>query len=519
MSSTSGVVVAPHARAAETGAAILRDGGTAAEALVAASATCTAVWPHMTGLGGDGVWLLAGPEDSAPVVVESIGRAGEQAAAVAESLRAEGTDAIPDRGPRSALTAPGTVAGWALALQHGGGALPLARLFADAIAAAREGVAVSPHLADTLAQLGDAPKAWPGFTETLVHHGKTLRQPALAATLERLAAAGLANFYTGDIARALAADLAVSGCPLTGADLASHTARTVPPLVLRSRTGTSFAPPPPTQGLTTLMLLGLLDRLHASEAGGFDHLHGLIEATKQAVLVRQAVLADPEAMTVDAASFLTPSDLAMRASDIVPNLALGWPVEAAPGDTVFLAATDAEGRMACTLQSLYAPFGSGVASPATGVVLHNRAAAFSLAADSPRMLTPGRLPPHTLAPVMAVLKDGRRMMVGAAGGDAQPQAVAQIVSRHIAFRQPLEEAVAAPRFRLGGEGVDDAHTLKMEDGLDPRVVEALRAAGHAVCMIHAPNAETGQAGAVVRHPNGCVEGAADPRSDGSVAWA
>lgn len=209
-----------------------------------------------------------------------------------------------------------------------------------------------------------------------------LRQPALADTLERLAADGFESFYTGETARALAADLARAGCPLTGADLASHAARMVEPLTLRSRTGAFHAPPPPTQGFTTLMMLGLFDRLQAAEAEGFDHLHGLIEAAKQAILVRDAVLADPDIMEVDAASFLSPTDLAMRASDIVPNLALGWPVESAPGDTVFLAAVDAEGRMACTLQSLYAEFGSGVVSPSTGAILHNRASAFALKAGS-----------------------------------------------------------------------------------------------------------------------------------------
>ncbi|WP_404382662.1 gamma-glutamyltransferase family protein [Caenispirillum salinarum] len=520
MTASPGLVVAPHARASEAGAAILREGGTAVEALVAASAVCAAVWPHMTGLGGDGVWLLAGPDDAAPAVVESIGRAGEQAGALAEILRAEGLTEVPARGPRAALTAPGTVAGWARALRHeDAGRLPLSRLFAEAVDLARDGVAVSPHLAEVLDRLESEAASWPGFAQTVERTGGTLRQPALAATLERLAEAGLADFYSGETARALASDLAVADCPLTGADLSSHAARMVGALALRSRIGSVYAPPPPTQGLTALMMLGLFDRLQAPEPDGFDHWHGLIEAAKQAVLVREAVLADPDTMSADAASFLGATDLAMRASDIVPNLALGWPVDAAPGDTVFLAAIDDAGRMACTLQSLYAEFGSGVVSPQTGVILHNRAAAFALDAGSPRAVAPGRLPPHTLSPVMAVLKDGRRMMAGAAGGDAQPQAVAQILARHLTYRQPLDEAMAAPRFRLGKDGPEDADDVKLENGADPRVVEALRAAGHAVRMIAAPNALTGQAGAVVRHPDGRTEGAADPRAEGSVAEA
>lgn len=230
MTATPGLVVAPHARASEAGAAVLREGGTAVEALVAASSVCAAVWPHMTGLGGDGVWLLAAPGDSAPVVVESIGRAGEQAGVVAEGLCAEGLGKLPSRGPHAALTVPGAVAGWARALAHeGAGCLPRARLLADAVALARDGVAVSPHLAETLERLAAETGSWPGFAAVMQRRDGILRQPALADTLERLAADGFESFYTGETARALAADLARAGCPLTGADLASHAARMVEP--------------------------------------------------------------------------------------------------------------------------------------------------------------------------------------------------------------------------------------------------------------------------------------------------
>lgn len=248
----------------------------------------------MTGLGGDGVWLVAGPRDTTPAVVESIGRAGAQSATVAADLRAEGVSRLPKRGPHAALTSPGAVASWALALRHeGAGRLPLSRLFADAVTLARGGVEVSLHLATAFKRLKEEENAWPGFAAAVEYDGVTLRQPALAATLERLAEAGLEDFYTGDIAATLAADLAQMACPLTTADISFHAARMVEPLILRSRTGSIFAPPPPTQGLTALMMLGLFDRLHAPEADGFDHLHGLIEAAKQAILVRDAVLADP----------------------------------------------------------------------------------------------------------------------------------------------------------------------------------------------------------------------------------
>lgn len=463
-----GIVVAPHRQAAESAAAVLAEGGTAAEAVVAAAAVCAAVLPDHAGLGGDGVWLLKEPAAAAPLVIESVGRAA--AGATPDALRAAGhADAVPGDGPWSVLTPPGAVASWAAALAAMPGRLPLARL------------------------LGDAASAAPA---------------ALAATLERLARAGLDDFHTGDVGAALIADLAAAGSPVDAADLAAHRAERREPLMVRLRSGTAFAPPPPSQGLAVLMMLGLLDRLELGrEAGGFDHLHNLIEAAKQTLLVRDPAVADPAAMTLDPALVLAPRFLAERASDIVPNLALQWPLPAeAPGDTVFLAAADAEGRLACTVQSLGAEGGSGVVSAATGIILHNRGAAFALEADNPRLLAPGRRPFHTLSPLLAMLKDGRVLVLGCTGGNAQPQTLGQIYSRYVTLGGTLTEALAAPRVHLGPA------TVAAEEGTAPRVAEGLRAAGHAVQGVPVDGRVTGVAGALVMTPGGAAEAAADPRA-------
>ncbi|SOD99154.1 gamma-glutamyltransferase [Caenispirillum bisanense] len=454
----TGAVLAPCPAAAAAGSAILAEGGSAAEALVAAAAVCAVTLPRDCGLGGDGVWLLAEGADAPPVVIESFGRA---AAGAPDALA--GHDSVPVDGPLSVLTPPGAVASWAAALEAQPGRLPLARLLEPATAAA---------------------------------------EGALKATLERLATAGLDDLYRGDLAQVLAADLAAAGSPVAVADLADHRAERRAPLRLPLRTGLAYAAPPPSQGLAVLMLLGLLDRLElGAQAGGFDHLHNLIEAAKQVALVRDPALAEPAAMTLDPAQILAPRFLAERASDIVPNLALQWPLPAGGGDTVFLAAADAAGRLACTLQSLGAAGGSGMVSPATGIVLHNRGAAFVLDPASPRALAAGRRPYHTLAPLLLRLKDGRTLLAGTAGGDAQPQILGQILSRHLRFGEPLAAALAAPRLRL-------AEAVAAEPGLDPRVVDGLRAAGHAV---EAAAEAIGAAGVLAVAADGGVTIAGDPR--------
>lgn len=413
----------PAAEAA--GRALLEAGASAVEALVAAAAVLGVTQPDHTGLGGDGVWMIA-RRDAAPVMIESVGRA---AAAATEAAAT---------GPLSVLTPPGAVAGWAAALADAGTGLSPARLLEAAVAQAAGAQAEGP----------------------------------LRRTLERLAAAGWEDLYAGALADDLARDLAAAGSPVGAGDLARHAARRVAPLRLPTRYGVMHAPPPPSTGLTALLMLGIFDRLEAREADGFDHLHSVIEAAKQAVLVDRAVLGDPDAMTVGPEALLSGMELAMRASDVVPNLALAWPVEAVPGDTVALVAEDAAGTLACTVQSLGAVGGSGVVSERTGIRLHNRGAAFT--AEGPRALAPGRLPRHALAPVLAELKDGRRVVVAATGGDAAAQRTAQALARMTRFGADAATAMAAPAVVLEAEDVVAA------PGLDGRVLEGLRAAGHAV---------------------------------------
>ncbi|HEV7981530.1 MAG TPA: gamma-glutamyltransferase, partial [Xanthobacteraceae bacterium] len=295
-----GVAAAPHHAAAEAGRAILGEGGNALEAMVAMAATIAAVYPHMNHVGGDGFFLVR--ERSGRVrALMAAGRAGAKARN--ELYRAEGYDTIPERGPLAALTVPGAVAGWMLALEAAkaqGGRLPLATLLEAAIRHARDGYAVTRSQARLTAEkLAELEKA-PGFAATFLADGKPpeagtgLRQPALAATLDHLAKAGLEDFYRGDVGREIASDLERIGSPVTRADLEAAHAVVADPLSLTIEAGTLYNAPPPTQGVASLLILGLFARLRVAEAESFDHVHGLVEATKRAFRLRDRIITDPD---------------------------------------------------------------------------------------------------------------------------------------------------------------------------------------------------------------------------------
>ena len=229
------------------------------------------------------------------------GRAGAKARI--ELYRAEGHETMPERGPLAALTVPGAVAGWMLALEAAkaqGGRLPVATLLEAAIRHARDGYAVTRSQARLTAEKQAELEKAPGFAAAFLADGKppeagtVLRQPALAATLDHLANAGLDDFYRGDVGREIAADLERIGSPVTRADLEAVQAVVADPLSLTLEAGTLYNAPPPTQGLASLLILGLFARLRVAEAESFDHVHGLVEATKRAFRVRDRFVTDPE---------------------------------------------------------------------------------------------------------------------------------------------------------------------------------------------------------------------------------
>ena len=518
------MVTAPHHLAAQAGLRVLNDGGNAIEAMIAAASTIAVVYPHMNALGGDNFWLVAEPGTD-PVGIDACGAA----AGLADIgfYKAQDHDKIPDRGPLAALTAAGAVSGWEAAFRHSrdawDGRLPLSRLLEDAIYHAEDGTAVTGTLARNTATKLDQLKDVPGFAETFLQDGKPYEEgqrlvlDRLAATLDQLANDGLHDFYRGDLARSMAADLEKVGSPLRLDDLERHEALTLQPLSLEIQGHHLYNMPPPTQGLASLILLGVFDRLMVENAEDFAFVHGLVEATKAAFLIRDQYVTDPAFMTVTAERFLTEEVLDELASAIDLQQAAPWPKADPNGDTVWLGAIDAEGRAVSFIQSLYWEFGSGVVLPETGIVWQNRGISFSLDEYHHNHLKPHRRPFHTIQPALARLKDGRTMAYGTMGGEGQPQTQAMIFTRHVLFGQPLQHAVTAPRWLLGKTWGEETTSLKIESRLDDQVIEELKAAGHDV-DIKGPFEEImGHAGALVHHPDGLIEGASDPRSDGTVA--
>jgi len=520
-----GMVTSPHHLASQAGLAVLREGGNAIEAAIAACAACTVVYPHMNGLAGDGFWLVHEP-GKAPLCIDASGAAGAEARLA--DYRARGLKQMPDAGPLAAATVPGMVSGWQGALdlsRRWDGKLPLPRLFEEAIHHARNGVAVTEVLARSMEGRRSVLRRQPGFADLYGPWevpGKVLRQKGVADLLESLAATGLDDFYRGAVGRHLSEELKKLGSPITGIDLARHRSVRRRPLSLAVTGATLYNTPPPTQGLTALMATGLFDRLKLRRGPkmlfGLEVIHGLIEALKPAYEVRDRHITDPDYMAVHATTYLADSVLDKMACEISATRArpFGAPVSAA-GDTVWLGVMDGQGRAVSVIQSLRQAWGSGVVVGDFGLIWHNRAIGFSLDPASANPLTPGRKPFHTLAPSMARFKDGRVMSFGTMGGDGQPQTLSALFARYGFFNQALQQAVTAPRWRLDPSPPTPMGKLLMEDRFGADIEVGLTRLGHSVEMVEPFDSRMGHAGALVRHENGLIEGAADPRSDGSVA--
>lgn len=519
-----GAVVAPHSLAAQAGLDILRDGGNAIEATIAVASTLAVVYPHMTGIGGDGFWLLHQP-GQAMLSIDACGAAG---AGVTRDLY-QGLDSIPWRGPLAANTVAGTVSGWGAAYAHSvaqwGGKLPFARLLESAIHYARHGFPVThSQEANTRNKLGELAHQ-PHFATTFLQdgqvpvYGQRHAFPALAATLEQIARAGADDFYRGDLAAQLGRDLAAVGSPVTAADLAAHRAQIKPPLHLQLGCGTVYNMAPPTQGLASLMILGTFDRIRQPgwNPDNVQGIHALVESTKQAFIQRDKYVTDPLHMPTDAQSLLTPQRLDAMAAAVPQHQARPWPAPHSDGDTTWLGVVDAQGRAVSMIQSIYFEFGSGVVLPHSGFWWQNRGCSFDLRPGQLRSLEPGRKPFHTLNPAMAQLNDGRLLVYGTMGGEGQPQTQAAVFSRYVWGGHHVRSAIAAPRWLLGRTWAEQSTSLKLESRYAPEIIDALRALGHPVEVVADFDERMGHAGALVLHPSGWIEGGEDPRSDGCVA--
>jgi gamma-glutamyltranspeptidase/glutathione hydrolase len=512
------MVTSPHALATQCGVDVLAGGGNAIEAAIATVAALCVTYPHFCGLGGD-AFLLLGDAQGKVQTISGIGQAAGDVSGY--------SGAIPVRGPRSALTNAGTVdaLGQALAISQSEwyGSKSWGELLAPAIALAREGFPISDSERFWLNfRLADA-ASLPDVYRNYLHQGQVppvgfvRRQPALARTLQTLAERGPRDFYEGPLAHCIAAGLRAAGSPLTAKDLAQTRARIEPPLSVPYRGGELLAHQPPTQGITTLQIMGLLERFDLSTIaeGGADYYHLLVEAVKNAFLERNRWLADPDFVAVPVEHMLSAARLQQLTAAIRMDRALPWPQPCQHGDTVYVGAADAAGNSVSLLATVYYDWGSGVLVGDTGLLWHNRGAAFSLDAAHPNVLAPAKRPFHTLNPGM-YRKDGRvQLLYGTQGADGQPQTLAAVLTRLIDYGMEPMAAMAAPRFLLGKTFSDAQDSLKLEDDVPATAVAELRQRGHAISLVGAGNPLMGHPGAIAIDPvSGHMTGAHDPRSDG-----
>ncbi len=528
-----GMAVAPHNLAAESAVDVLRDGGNALEAMIAAAATIAVVYPHMNSIGGDGFWVINGPKGQAGGI-DASGASGIRA--TIDWYKERGIEGkIPFRGGIAALTVAGTISGWgkAYALSKAlDGRMSLSRLLSDAVYFAEHGVPVTAsQFVSTTAKLVEL-KNQPGFAETFLVKGRApeqgswFKQPRLSKTLATIGKEGTDTFYRGKLSKLIAKELAALGSPLIASDLNRHDAILVDPLTTAVSTAAPayrgkaqlFNMMPPSQGLVSLMILGIMDRLtkwHV-DPEGTDFIHAQVEATKAAFKVRDAHVTDRAFMKRTPASLLEPAFLDSMAASIDMQRAAPWGVKTSPGDTIWMGVTDRNGISVSFIQSIYHEFGSGCVLPESGINWQNRGCSFFLNPQHINGLQPLKKPFHTLNAGMAHCPSGASMVYGTMGGDGQPQTQATIFTRAMQFGDHPQLAIERPRWLLGRTWGVPSDTLKLESRFAPSVFAELKARGHDVESLSAWDESVGHAGMIIRHANGLLEGGFDPRSNGAA---
>lgn len=503
-----------HPLATRAAADVLREGGSAVDAAIAANAVLAVTQPDACGPGGD---LFALVREGASGKVRAYAAAGPAGALADRATLRERCERIPSRGVLP-VTVPGAVAGWHL-LHERHGRLPWRRLFAAGAEVASRGHPITRKVALSLAQA--APYADAAFTAAYLsggppRPGALLRNPDLARTLAAIGDEGPDWFYRGPFAQALVARLAAEGGLIVAEDLSRFAAEETAPMTATYRGRTVTVTPPPSQGVALLLSLRVLDGFAPGPEGteSARWLHLSVEAKRRAFLLRDHLLADPRAVPRDWQALLDDPAIAAARADIDDRRSRLPAAELLPGDTTFLCTVDEEGNACALVQSLYQGCGSGVMVPGFGVHLQNRGSYFSLVEGHPNAIAPGKRTAHTL--MAALVTDGRGLLavLGTMGGDGQPQTLLQLLSRLYDGHEELESAIAAPRWLDGGAAEPG---LLLEAGLAP-FADALHGYGQQVVLggdrLHA----MGHAHAIVRREDGLLRAAADPRGDG-IGWA
>lgn len=447
-------IVTPHYLATRAGTAVLHNGGTAADAAVAANAVLGVVAPETCGIGGDLLALVHSPTMDEPAALNASGRAGSGAAA--ELVRAEGLRSIP-LPSRWAVTVPGCVDGW-VALHQRYGALPFGKLLEPAIGLASRGFEASLELARSLARHARVLSSQPSGLNLYPNGGaprpgEMLTRHDLAVTLQRIAAEGREAFYGGGVAAAM---VAATGGILTIDDLAANKADWVKPLSLEVMGHRGWTIPPNSQGYLTLAASWIFEQLDPPrDPANPEFTHAAIEAYRSVAWERDRLAVDPAHSELPPDQLLEPSRLAERLERIDMGRRVAWPApQPAPGGTAYLCVSDSTGMGVSLIQSNYHGIGSGIGVGAAGFFLHDRGSSFTLEAGHPNELAPRKRPLHTLSPSLWTRDNALTMLLGTRGGDYQPQTLLQMVAHLLWAKVSPAEAQRLPRWVTG---LDDKH--------------------------------------------------------------
>ena len=524
-----GMVATSQPLATQVALDILKAGGSAVDAAIAANATLGLVEPTGCGIGGDLFAIVWDAEKGELTGLNASGRSPQSL--TLQHFRDLGIDSIPYLGPLT-VSVPGAVDGW-YELHERYGRLPMSDLLQPAIDYADEGFPVTAFIADLWQENVVSREKYPGIKEVYMpggaapETGDIFRNPNLANTYRLIAEGGRDAFYKGEIADKIDAYMAEQGGFLTAADLAAHTSEWVAPMSTNYRGYDIFELPPNGQGIVALQMLNILEGydLRSMGFGTPEYLHTLIEAKKVAYEDRAKFYADPDFYNVPMDMLLSKEYAAKRRELISEDkAAMTYPAGDAvleKGDTIYLTVADSDGNMVSLIQSNYGDLGSGMTPEELGFQLQNRGQLFSLQEGHANVYEPGKRPFHTIIPAF-VMKEGKPWMsFGVMGGSIQPQAHAQIIINMVDFEMNLQEAGDAARMRHTGssqptdEVMTDGGTVYLESGISQDVRDALAAMGH---KIGTRKIKYGGYQAILRNDvQGVYYGASESRKDGQAA--
>ncbi len=529
-------VIAPNGMAAtsqplatQVALELLKSGGSAVDAAIAANAALGLMEPTGCGVGGDLFAIVWDADKQELAGLNASGRA--PALMTLEFFRDNGFDEVPEIGPLP-VSVPGAVDGW-FELQSRYGKLSMSEILAPTIAYARNGFPLSETIAHDLAWNVSRLNRFPGFADTFVPQGRVpakgemFRNSRLANTLETIATGGRDSFYCGEIARRIDTYMTELGGLLRYDDLAAHTSEWVTPVSSNYRGWEVCELPPHGQGIAALQIMNILEGFDIASMGfgSAEHLHVLVEAKKLAFEDRAKYYADMDFADVPVEWLISKEyATARRALIDLDKAATSYPAGDArleAGDTICLSVADKDGNMVSLIQSNYVGMGSGMTPGDLGFVLQNRATLFALDEGHANVVEPGKRPFHTIIPAF-VMRDGKPLMsFGVMGGSMQPQGHAQIIVNMVDFGMNLQEAGDAARVNHTGSSqptgktMSDGGLVRVENGFSIEARRGLESRGH---KLGACDGSFGGYQAIMWDGNEAVYyGASEVRKDGHAA--